>query len=139
MTYLSKRAVDFWRKKKITGRIINISIRPPTVNNSGEELAYATAKAAIESFTSNLSQAVFSSRIKAFTLLPPPFRSEQHLRFEKEGNKEAVNISKPRDIAPVVAFLCSGLADSATGTVIDMGAARKQLNHTLSNQPNSHK
>ena len=127
VSYLSKRVVDFWRKKKITGRIINISILPPTITSSGEELAYTTSKAAMEAFTCGLSQAVFSSRIKTFTLLPPPFRSEQHLRFSKENNREQVNLPKPRDIAPVVAFLCSGLADSASGTVIDMSKARLQL------------
>ena len=130
VSYLSKRAVDFWRKKKITGRIINISILPPSVTSSGEELAYTTAKAAIESFTCSLSKAVLSSRIKAFTLLPPPFRAEQHIRFAKEESREMINAPKPRDIAPVVAFLCSGLADSASGTVIDMSTARLHLGDT---------
>ena len=127
VTHLSKRAVDFWRKKKIRGRIINISVLPPVVTNSGKELAYATAKAALESFTLSLSQATFADKIRAFVLQPPPLRKEQHLRFAKESTQSQTNLAKPRDIAPVVAFLCSGLADYASGTLINMSSAQLQL------------
>lgn len=128
--YLCKRAIEHWRKKKIAGRIINISVLPPHITSTGEQLAYATAKAALKAFTHSLAQAVFADKIKIFTLMPPPLRNAEHLHFSKEAHSEQLNLAKPRDVAPMVAFLSSGLADYASGTVINMSHAQLQLSQT---------
>ena len=127
MAYLSKRAVMHWKKRKSGGRIINISAPLPLISNQGAEIAYATMKAATEAFAHNLSKAVFSDKVKVFTLMLPPLRAEEHLRFTKGERKESqLLLAKPKDVAPVVVFLCSGLADYASGSTIDMSAAQLQ-------------
>ena len=122
---LCKQAITHWRKNKLPGRIINISTPEIDLSEKIENLAYWVSKKSIESFTQGLAQATHADKIRLFTLIPPHMREEKHLHFSNK-NKETPNQphkGTPRDAAPLVAFLCSGLADYASGSTIDMSVA----------------
>ena len=126
--YLAKKATEHWRKRKTTGRIINISMPLPPTSDEGAELAYITTKTATETFLYNLSKAVLSDKIRVFNLILPALRSEEHRRFSKDSKTDAqLLLPKPKDVAPTVVFLCSGLADHASGTTINMNNAYPRL------------
>lgn len=128
--YLTKEAIEHWRKRKTAGRIINIRKPLPHTSDEGTELAYISTKAATEAFFHNLSKSILPDKIRIFTLILPNLRSEEHKRFSKDPkDPQTITLPKPKDIAPMVVFLCSGLADPASGTTINMSAAQTQLAH----------
>jgi NAD(P)-dependent dehydrogenase (short-subunit alcohol dehydrogenase family) len=67
--------------------------------------------------------------IKAFLIAPGFTRTDMAKEILEQYGEDfamkdlALNkLTEPEDIAPMVALLCSGLADHATGTSIDMNA-----------------
>ena len=48
--YLTKKAIEHWRKQRTSGRIINISMPLPPISTTGDELAYISTKTAAEAF-----------------------------------------------------------------------------------------
>ena len=123
---LSKCLISYWREKKISGRIININSPVLPMSDQADYLAFMVAMRAQEALTMYLSRATHSSNIRLFTLISPYLRGEKHAYFHsasKSKDKEESRLgskSKPQDMAPMVIFLCSGLADYASGTTIDM-------------------
>ena len=126
-TYLYKRAINYWREQKIMGRIIHINMSEPVAADGEEALAYATVKSATEALTRNMSQLVSSEGIRIFTLTLPALQSGAYLRKDKSDLSSPPPSASPKDVAPIVAFLCSGMADYISGTVINLGASQGQL------------
>ena len=123
--FIAKRFIEHWKKRKMQGRIINVSLPLSVDEHIAEHLIYSTAKSAFRNFTQTLSQITFEKNIRTFTVVPPPLRSSDHLYFAKDSGKVSAHLPKARDIAPLITFLCSGMADHATGTVIDMSQAHQ--------------
>ena len=66
----------------------------------------------------------------AFVVAPGFVKTDMAQEFIDEyGEDFALNdialckLTEPKDVAPLIAFLASGLADHATGTTIDVNAA----------------
>jgi 3-oxoacyl-[acyl-carrier protein] reductase len=117
-------------KRQSTGRIINISSRAAFRGDTAEYMAYAASKAGVSALTKSIARAYGKDGIKAFNIAPGFVRTEMAKDFiEQYGEEFATSdialerLTEPKDIAPMVTFLASGLADHATGCTIDINAA----------------
>lgn len=111
------------------GRIVNISSRAAFRGDTTDYIAYAASKGAIVSLTRSIARHYGKQGIKAFLIAPGFTRTDMADEILSEyGEDFALNdialkeLTKPEDIAPMVALLCSGLADHATGASIDINA-----------------
>jgi NAD(P)-dependent dehydrogenase (short-subunit alcohol dehydrogenase family) len=111
------------------GRIVNVASRAAFRGDTPNYLAYAASKAAIVALTRSIARGFGKSGIKAFVLAPGFTRTEMAQAFiDQYGENYAMGdialdrLTEPDDIAPMAAFLLSGLADHATGTTIDLNA-----------------
>ena len=126
---LCKKAIaDF--KKQETGIIINISSRAALRGDTSDYLAYAASKGGLMSLTRSIARMYGKFGITAFDVAPGFTRTVMAQQFIDEYGEDyakqgiALNrLTEPRDIAPIVVFLASGLATHATGTTIHVNAA----------------
>ncbi|WP_111668877.1 SDR family NAD(P)-dependent oxidoreductase [Algoriphagus litoralis] len=125
---LTKEFVD-QAKVQENGRIIMISSRAAFRGDTPDYLGYAASKGALVSLTRSIARHYGKLGIKAFLIAPGFTRTEMANGILAEyGEDFALNdialkeLTLPEDIAPMVTLLCSGLADHATGTSIDMNA-----------------
>jgi len=112
------------------GRIINISSRAAFRGDQPEYLAYAASKGGLVALTRSIARYFGKSGIVAFGVAPGFTRTEMaQAFFDQYGPDYGTNdialtrLTEPDDIAPMVVFLASGLADHATGSTIDLNAA----------------
>ncbi|MBN3521227.1 SDR family oxidoreductase [Algoriphagus lutimaris] len=125
---LCKEFID-QAKELENGRIINISSRAAFRGDTTDYLAYAASKGALISLTRSIARYYGKVGIKAFLVAPGFTRTDMANEILSEyGEEYALNdialteLTKPEDIAPMITLLCSGLADHATGTSIDINA-----------------
>ncbi|MGC1300977.1 MAG: SDR family oxidoreductase, partial [Caulobacteraceae bacterium] len=112
------------------GRIVNVSSRAAFRGDQPDYLAYAASKGGLVALTRSLARAYGKDGIVAFNVAPGFTRTEMAQDFiDQYGEDYAVNdialtrLTEPKDIAPTLVFLASGLADHATGATIDINAA----------------
>lgn len=125
---LCKEFVDH-AKIQQNGRIVMISSRAAFRGDTPDYLAYAASKGALVSLTRSIARHYGKVGIKAFLIAPGFTRTDMANEILSEyGEDFALNdialkdLTLPEDIAPMVTLLCSGLADHATGTSIDINA-----------------
>ncbi|NNM62788.1 MAG: SDR family oxidoreductase [Steroidobacteraceae bacterium] len=111
------------------GRIINISSRAAFRGDQPHYLAYAASKAGLVALTRSIARGYGKAGILAFNVAPGFTRTEMAEDFIRQYGEEYASsdialarLTEPRDIAPMVVFLASGLADHATGCTIDVNA-----------------
>ena len=111
------------------GRIINIASRAAFRGDTVDYLAYAASKGGIVSLTRSIARGFGKQNIKAFIIAPGFVRTDMAQEFidfygeEKTISDLALNrLTEPDDVAPMVVFLASGLADHATGGTFDINA-----------------
>lgn len=126
---LCKKIVEHFIKRNATGRIINITSRAAFRGDTAEYMAYAASKAGLVSLTKTIARAYGKQGIKAFSIAPGIVRTDMGKEtMEKYGSEHATGdlalerLTEPKDIAPMVTFLASGMADHATGSTIDLNA-----------------
>jgi len=126
---LSRAAIMHFIEANSGGHIINIASRAAFRGDTAEYLAYAASKGGIVSLTRSLARAYGRNDIKAFVIAPGFTRTEMTEAFIERYGEELVNkdlaltrLTEPGDIAPLVVFLASGLADHATGGTFDVNA-----------------
>lgn len=129
LAILCKEFVDHAKMNK-NGRIINISSRAAFRGDTTDYIAYAASKGAIVSLTRSIARYYGKTGIKAFLIAPGFTRTDMANEILADyGEDFALNdialneLTTPKDIAPLVTLLCSGLADHATGSTIDINAA----------------
>jgi len=112
-----------------SGRIINISSRAAFRGDTAEYMAYAASKGGMVALTRSIARAYGKQGVTAFTIAPGFTRTAMAQDFiDTYGEDFAMNdialnkLTEPKDIAPLVTFIASGLADHATGTSIDVNA-----------------
>lgn len=125
---LSKEFID-QAKPHENGRIIMISSRAAFRGDTPDYLAYAASKGSLVSLTRSIARHYGKLGIKAFLIAPGFTRTDMANEILSEYGEDfalkdiALNeLTLPEDIAPMVTLLCSGLADHATGTSIDINA-----------------
>ena len=111
------------------GRIINIASRAAHRGDTPEYMAYAASKGGVVAITKTIARAYGKQGIRAFTVAPGFVSTDMTQMFIKEYGEEIVKrniklerITEPEDIANMVTFLASGLADHATGQTFDINA-----------------
>jgi 3-oxoacyl-[acyl-carrier protein] reductase len=111
------------------GRIINISSRAAFRGDQPPYLAYAASKGGLVALTRSIARGFGKAGITAFNVAPGFTRTEMAQDFiATYGEDYATSdlalsrLTEPADIAPIVVFLASGLADHATGCTIDVNA-----------------
>lgn len=126
---LCKKAVEYFVKRKASGRIINISSRAAFRGDQAEYLAYAASKAGLVSLTKSIARAYGKSGVKAFVIAPGFVRTDMAKEFMEQygedhakGDVALERLTEPKDLAPLITFIASGMADHATGSTFDINA-----------------
>lgn len=127
--YLCKLALPEFIKQS-SGIIINVSSRAAHRGDTRDYLAYAASKGGMEALTKSLARAYGKNGICVYGIAPGFTRTDMASKFiETYGEDYALNdialdeLTTPDDLAPLMAFLASGMARHATGTTIDVNAA----------------
>jgi NAD(P)-dependent dehydrogenase (short-subunit alcohol dehydrogenase family) len=127
---LCKKAIEYFMKNKIQGKIINISSRAAFRGDTAEYMAYAASKGGLVALTRSIARAFGKKGIVAFNVAPGFVQTDMAQKFfDQYGKEYALNdialndLTTPKDIAPLIGFLSSGLADHATGGTFDINAA----------------
>lgn len=126
---LCKKMIRHVTDRKTSGRIINITSRAAFRGDEPEYLAYASAKSGMVTLTRSIARAYGKEGIKAFAVAPGFVRSDMAQEFVSQYGEEHIKgdialerITEPKDIAPLVTFIASGMADHATGATFDVNA-----------------
>lgn len=124
---LTRLAIEHFRQRG-GGRLVYIGSRAAFRGETAENLGYAASKGGLTSLARSVARSFGKDGIKAFTIAPGFTRTamaEQAIAEMGEALLEETalkELTRPEHIAPLVAFICSGLLDHATGTVIDINA-----------------
>lgn len=125
---ICKKAIEYFIDNG-GGRIINMSSRAAFRGDTSDYLAYAASKGGVVALTRSIARAYGKQGVKAFNIAPGFVHTDMAQTFiDQYGENFALgdialqNLTKPEDIAPTVAFFCSGLADHATGCTLDINA-----------------
>lgn len=125
---LCKKAIQHMIKND-GGRIVNISSRAAFRGDTADYMGYAASKGAVVALTRSIARAYGKQNICAFNIAPGFVRTDMAQEFmDQYGENFALNdialneLTQPKDIAPMVLLLLSGLSDHATGATIDMNA-----------------
>lgn len=126
---LCKKAVEHFLKKKSSGRIINISSRAAFKGERADYIAYAASKAGLVALTKSIAAAYGKDGVKAFVIAPGFVRTDMAREFMEKYGEEAIKedlslerMTEPKDLAPIVTFIASGMADHSTGATFDINA-----------------
>jgi len=127
---LCKKAIEHFIQRKAAGRIINITSRAAYRGDTSDYMAYAASKAGMVSLTSTIARSYGKMGIKAFNVAPGFVRTEMAQEFIQQYGEEHAKgdialerMTEPKDIAPLITFIASGMADHATGATFDINAA----------------
>ena len=111
------------------GRIINISSRAAFRGDQPDYIAYAASKGGMVALTRSIARGFGKQGIVAFNVAPGFTRTamaqdfiDQYGEDYATGDIALTRLTEPKDIAPTIVFLASGLADHATGATIDINA-----------------
>ena len=125
---LSKLGLDHFMERQ-EGRFIFIGSRAVFRGETEEYLAYAASKGAITSLGRSIARSFGKFNIKAFILSPGFVKTQMAESFIATYGEERVmnelslrQLTEPKDLAPLVALMCAGLMDHATGATLDVNA-----------------
>ena len=111
------------------GRLIYISSRAALRGETEDYLAYAASKGGLTSLAKSVARSFGKENIKAFVVAPGFIKTELAAQAIAEIGEENIlrelalnQLTTPEDIAPVVALMCGGQLDHATGATLDINA-----------------
>jgi 3-oxoacyl-[acyl-carrier protein] reductase len=126
---ICKKAVEHFLNRKSSGRIINIISRAAFKGEKADYMAYAASKAGLVALTKSIATAFGKDGVKAFVVAPGFVRTDMAQEFmEKYGEEHTKGdlalerLTEPKDLAPLVTFIASGMADHSTGATFDINA-----------------
>lgn len=125
---LSKKAIQHFKGRN-GGRIVHIASRAAFRGDTENHLAYAASKGGMVSLSRSIARAYGKDNIKSFVIAPGFVQTKMAEPYINEvgesslANETALKkLTQPKDLAPLVVLLCSGMMDHATGTSIDVNA-----------------
>jgi NAD(P)-dependent dehydrogenase (short-subunit alcohol dehydrogenase family) len=125
---LTKLGIDHF-KTISGGRFVYIGSRAAFRGETEEYLGYAASKGGLTSLARSVARSFGKQNIKSFVVSPGFTRTQMAEQFIETYGEERVlkeialnELTKPEDLAPLIALLCSGLMDHATGATIDVNA-----------------
>lgn len=111
------------------GHIVNISSRG-AFRGAPKSPAYAASKAALNSMSQSLAQALAPHNIFVYVVAPGFVETDMSASILASPRGEAIRqqsplgrVGRPEEVASMVTFLASGEADFATGTIVDINGA----------------
>ncbi len=126
---LCREAILHFRKRG-GGHIVNIASRAAFRGDTEDYLCYAASKGGVVSLSKSIARDFGKDDIKCFVIAPGWVKTDMAKEALEQYGEAALlegialsRLTEPGDIAPMVTFLLSGLADHATGTTIDINAA----------------
>lgn len=126
---LAKAAIPVFQQQENGGRLVFISSRAAYRGDTPAYWAYAASKGGLVSLAKSIAKDFGNDGIKAFTVSPGFVQTKMAQQFIDQYGEDFVKqdlalntLTQPKDVARVVAFLASGLADHTTGTNIDVNA-----------------
>jgi 3-oxoacyl-[acyl-carrier protein] reductase len=112
------------------GRMVFIASRAAFRGDTPEYLAYASSKGGMVALARSIARGMGHAGVKSFVVAPGFTRTGMAEAFIAEYGEDYATrdmvldrMTEPGDIAPLVVFLASGLADHCTGATIDVNAA----------------
>ena len=125
--------VMFWAARHMAdnggGQIVNISSRG-AFRGTPKAPAYAASKAALNAMSQSLAQAFAPHDIFVYVVAPGFVATDMSASILAGPRGEAIRqqsplnrVGKPEEVAAMVAFLASGGANFATGTIVDLNGA----------------
>lgn len=123
--YLCTKAVTRGMMKKRFGKIVNIASVVGVSGNAGQA-NYSASKAGIIGFTKSIAKELGSRGINVNAIAPGFVETDMTKVLSEDIKKQMLDIiplkkfAQPKDIANVVAFLCSEKGSYITGQVINV-------------------
>ena len=131
MALLCKKAIQHWLERDMPGRIINVASGGALMGFSADCASYAASKSGVISFTRSIAKTYAKNKIVAYSILPGEINSlvgramlASSPRAQTQETASTARGTEPRDIAPMIACLCSGLMDYASGATIDVSTGQ---------------
>jgi NAD(P)-dependent dehydrogenase (short-subunit alcohol dehydrogenase family) len=125
---LTKLGIDHFQQHE-GGRFVYIGSRATFRGETQEYLGYAASKGGLTSLARSVARSFGKQNIKSFVVSPGFTRTQMAEQFIETYGEERIldeialnELTKPQDLAPLIAMLCSGLMDHATGATIDVNA-----------------
>jgi NAD(P)-dependent dehydrogenase (short-subunit alcohol dehydrogenase family) len=125
---LTKKAIAHF-KDTGGGRLIYIASRAVFRGETEEYLGYAASKGGLVSLARSVARSFGKYNIKAFIIAPGFVRTAMANQFIETYGEQRIcgelalsKLTEPKDISPLVALMCSGLMDHATGATVDINA-----------------
>jgi NAD(P)-dependent dehydrogenase (short-subunit alcohol dehydrogenase family) len=126
---LTKKAIQHFKTRKKGGRLIYIASRAVFRGETEEYLGYAASKGGLVSLARSVARSFGKYDIKSFILAPGFVRTAMARQFIETYGEQRIcdelslsKLTEPEDLAPLIALMCSGLMDHATGATIDINA-----------------
>ena len=126
--FLTQLGINHFRTKG-GGRFIYIGSRAAFRGETVDFLAYAASKGGMTSLARSVARSFGKDGITSFIIAPGFTRTAMAETFIESHGEDTLleeialqELTRPEDIAPLAAFICSGKMDHATGTVIDVNA-----------------
>lgn len=111
------------------GRFVYIASRAAFRGETEEYLAYAASKGGLVSLAKSVARSFGKLGIKSFVVAPGFVKTKMAERFISDHGTQTIlnelaldRLTTPQDISPLVALMCSGAMDHATGATIDINA-----------------
>ena len=125
--------IMFWAARYMKdhggGQIVNVSSRG-AFRGAPKSPAYASSKAALNIMSQSMAQALAPDNIFVYVVAPGFIETDMSASILASPRGEAIRaqsplnrVGKPEEVAAIVAFLASGEADFATGSIIDVNGA----------------
>lgn len=116
-------------KKQQGGRLIYIASRAVFRGETEEYLAYAASKGGLVSLARSVARSFGKLNIKSFIIAPGFVKTKMAEQFIQDHGSQVIldeialnQLTTPTDLSPLVALMCSGAMDHATGATIDLNA-----------------
>lgn len=126
---LNRMAVRHFLQRGAAGRIINIASRAAFRGDTADYMAYAASKGGVVALTRTIARAYGKHGVCAFVVAPGFVRTDMAQDAVNKYGEDFVlgdialpRLTEPKDLAPIVTLLASGLADHATGATVDINA-----------------
>ena len=125
---LTKKGIEHF-KQRGGGRFVYVGSRAVFRGETEEFLAYAASKGGLVSLGRTVARSFGKYNIKSFILSPGFVKTAMADQFIQTYGEERIlkelaldKLTEPKDLSPLVALMCSGLMDHATGATIDINA-----------------
>lgn len=120
---LSKWAINRWRKEKARGILINIASRAAYRGDTQQYASYASSKGGIVSFTKSIARGFGKDNISAYSIAPGFVKTDMATNSVEVYGEEYLTqgmafdeITSPKEVGELVAFLASGKVPHMTGS-----------------------